>query len=373
MSIKVKLAIILPTMAGGGMERMRVHLMQEWAGQGVDMDLVVSRFQGPLCEMVPEQVKIHEVAWRNPLLFPWGLFRYLLKHRPTHILSAANDINAMTLILGRLACPDAVMVVSVHNHLSTELSQARGIGLLKLRVVVGLLCRVIARAGKVVAVSRSVADDLRTHFPGLGDKLRVILNPVITTQVRERLNLPLEGCPVQLGTPWIVFVGRFVPAKGLDVLLEAFRLIAGKTAAHLILLGEGPLRPKLESMIREMELTGRVYFGGFQDNPLLWMREANLLVLPSRHEGLPNVLIEALACGTQIVATDCPGGSAEILEEGKYGQLVPVENPEALAKAMLRSLNGDFHVDQDKLKARAEDFTVEKAAKKYMDTLLDKI
>ena len=162
-------------------------------------------------------------------------------------------------------------------------------------------------------------------------------------------------------------------AKGLDVLLEAFRQITGKTAAHLVLLGEGPLRPKLESMVWDLGLAGRVHFAGFQDNPLPWIREATLLVLPSRHEGLGNVLIEALACGTQIVATDCPGGSAEILEGGKYGQLVPVDNPAALAQALLRSLNGTFRVDPEMLKARAEDFTVEKAAKQYMDTLFGKI
>ncbi len=232
--------------------------------------------------------------------------------------------------------------------------------------------RVVARAGGVVAVSRSVADDLCTHFLGLGAKLRVILNPVLTPQVRERLSQPLEGRPippVQPGMPWIVFVGRFVPSKGLDVLLEAFRRIADKTAAHLVLLGDGPLRPKLESMIRDQGLSGPVHFAGFQDNPLPWMREANLLVLPSRHEGLPNVLIEALACGTQIVATDCPGGSAEILKGGQCGQLVPVENPEALAQAMQRSLNGAFHVDPKYLKARAEDFTLEKTGREYMRVL----
>ncbi len=162
-------------------------------------------------------------------------------------------------------------------------------------------------------------------------------------------------------------------AKGLDVLLEAFRQITGKTAAHLVLLGEGPLRPKLESMVWDLGLAGRVHFAGFQNNPLPWMREATLLVLPSRHEGLGNVLIEALACGTQIVATDCPSGPAEILEGGKYGQLVPVEDPTALAQAMLSSLNSTFRVAPEMLKARAEDFTVEKAAKQYMDTLLGKI
>ena len=156
------------------------------------------------------------------------------------------------------------------------------------------------------------------------------------------------------------------------MLLEAFPQIAGKTAAHLVLLGEGPIRPKLVSMVWDLGLAGRVHFSGFQDTPLPWIREA-LLVLPSRHEGLGNVLIEALACGTQIVATNCPGGSAEILEGGKYGQLVPVDNPAALAQALLRSLNGTFRVDPEMLKARAEDFTVEKAAKQYMDTLLGKI
>ncbi|WP_083803899.1 glycosyltransferase [Desulfonatronospira thiodismutans] len=175
------------------------------------------------------------------------------------------------------------------------------------------------------------------------------------------------------GLQWIVFVGRFVPAKGLDLLLEAFRQITGKTAAHLVLLGEGPLRPRLESMTRELGLAGRVHFSGFQENPLPWMREATLLALPSRHEGLPTVLIEALACGTQIVATDCPGCSAEILEGVKHGQLVPVDNPTALAQAMLRTLNGTFHVPPKMPKAWAEDFIVENAAKQYMDTLLGKI
>jgi glycosyltransferase involved in cell wall biosynthesis len=363
---KMRLALILPTLAGGGMERMRVHLMQEWAGQGVDMDLVVSRFHGPLCAMVPDRVRIHEVARRHPALFPWGLYRYLRRHRPTHILSAANDINAMTLFLGRLVCPEVPVAVSVHSHLSMELAQARGIGLLKLHVVTRLLKSVLPQARGVVSVSRGVGDDLARRFPGLKQRLHVIYNPVLTPNVREQLTHPLATPPVPPGIPWIIYTGRLVQAKGLDVLLEAFRQIAGKTAAHLVLLGDGPLRPKLESMTWDQGLAGRVHFAGFQDNPLPWMREATLLALPSRREGLPNVLIEALACGTQVVATDCPGGSAEILEDGKYGQLVPVDNPAVLAEAMLRSLNGTFRIAPETLKARAEDFTVEKAAGEYM-------
>ncbi len=369
----MRLGVILPTMAGGGMERVFVHLLHEWVKQGVTIDLVVSRFQGPLCDMIPEQVRIHEVAGRHPLLFPWGLYRYLRKHRPMHILTGANDINAMTLLIGRLTCPNASIVVSVHNHLSTELAMARGLKLFKLRAVVGLLSHFLPRAKGVVAVSKGVGNDLARRFPGISKRLHVVYNPVLTADVRERLTHQLESSPVPPGIPWIIFVGRLVPAKGLDVLLKAFHLISDTSKAHLVVLGEGPLKSQYKSMVREMGLDDRIHWAGFQDNPLPWIREASVLALPSRHEGLGNVLIEAMACGTQVVATDCPSGPTEILEGGKYGQIVPVEDPEALALAMLRSLKGTFHVDPEILKARAEEFTVEKAAREYMEVLTGNI
>ncbi|MCZ7600075.1 MAG: glycosyltransferase [Gammaproteobacteria bacterium] len=183
---------------------------------------------------------------------------------------------------------------------------------LKARAVKWTLGRVIHLARGVVAVSKGVADDLKLHFPFRENQLHVIHNPVITPATRQRLKEPLKNSPVPNGTPWMLYAGRFVLAKGLDVLMDAFELMADRTSAHLVLMGDGPIKSAIAGRAAANGLGERIHLVDFQLNPLPWMREAEVLVLSSRHEGLGNVLIEALACGTQIVATDCPAGPAEI-------------------------------------------------------------
>jgi glycosyltransferase involved in cell wall biosynthesis len=185
----------------------------------------------------------------------------------------------------------------------------------------------------------------------------------------KKINQPLTGLPVPENKQWILYAGRFVYAKGLDILLEAFKLVSDKTTAHLVLMGEGPLKSKIADEFKAANLGNRVHIIEFQINPLPWMREADVLVLPSRREGLGNGIIEAMACGTQIVATDCPSGPPEILDNGKYGQLVPVENPKALGQALLLSLSGDFHIPPLKLQERANFFSSKKAASIYISLL----
>lgn len=365
----MRLAVILPSMAGGGMERVQVNLIREWVQRGIDVDLVVSRFQGPLCEEVPETVRVFEVARFHSTVFPFGLHRYLRTRRPSHILSAANDINAVTLLVARGMGENIQTVISVHGHLSRELAQAKGMKRLKARAVKWTLGRVIHLARGVVAVSKGVADDLKLHFPFRENQLHVIHNPVITPATRQRLKEPLKNSPVPNGTPWMLYAGRFVPAKGLDVLMDAFELMADRTSAHLVLMGDGPIKSAIAGRAAANGLGERIHLVDFQLNPLPWMREAEVLVLSSRHEGLGNVLIEALACGTQIVATDCPAGPAEILDGGRYGQLVPVEDTEALAKALLRSLDRHFYVAPARLQERAALFSSEQAATLYLAVL----
>ena len=131
-----------------------------------------------------------------------------------------------------------------------------------------------------------------------------------------------------------------MPQKDYPTLLKAFALVAQAHPAHLVILGEGDELEDLENLARELGIHSMVCFAGFMANPYPYMKQAALFVLPSRFEGLPGVLIEALFCGTPVIATDCPGGSAEILGDGKFGQLVPVGDPVALADAMRRALEG---------------------------------
>ncbi|AGA31717.1 glycosyl transferase, group 1 [Thioalkalivibrio nitratireducens DSM 14787] len=135
----------------------------------------------------------------------------------------------------------------------------------------------------------------------------------------------------------------------------------------MLIVGDGPERPSIEAQVREMGLADVVRLAGTVQNPLPLMAGSGVLVLPSRFEGLGNVLIEAMACGTQVVSTDCPHGPAEILDGGRYGQLVPVSDPAALAAAIERSLNGEFRVEPDVLRARAAEFSVERATRRYLE------
>jgi glycosyltransferase involved in cell wall biosynthesis len=262
------------------------------------------------------------------------------------------------------------VVGSFNNHLSSELLLSKGFKKIKLIASILLLRLFLSKSQGIISVSQGVADDLKSY---LGFKynniFHVVYNPVITSDTFEKINQPLRSLPVPKNVQWILYAGRLVHAKGLDLLVKAFRLISNKTNAHLIIMGNGPLQSEITCIAKEAGLEDRIHLVGFQTNALPWMRAADVFVLPSRHEGLPNVLIEALACGTQIVANDCPSGPAEILDNGKYGQLVPVENPKALGQALLLSLSGAFQVAAQELQKRANYFSAEKAARIYLAVL----
>jgi glycosyltransferase involved in cell wall biosynthesis len=152
----------------------------------------------------------------------------------------------------------------------------------------------------------------------------------------------------------IVTIGRLVHQKGFDILIRAMARTNG--AWQLDIWGEGPERPNLETVISENELQGKIVLRGYTPDPYAVLRDADLFVMSSRHEGLPATLIEALACQCQIVATDCPHGPREILKDGKLGQLIPVEDEGALSDAVTRAIDGISYVEPGLLRDRASDF-----------------
>ena len=154
--------------------------------------------------------------------------------------------------------------------------------------------------------------------------------------------------------------------------MDAFAKLSRQTDAHLVLLGNGPYREEIIRIKEQSEFGERVHVLPYQENSLPYIRNANVLVLPSRHEGLPNVIIEALACGTQVVATNCLSGPSEILAGGRFGQLVPVGDPDALSDALLRSLNGEFFIDPEELRQRGLSFSAVRAADQYLSVLMSR-
>ena len=171
-------------------------------------------------------------------------------------------------------------------------------------------------------------------------------------------------------TPTFVFAGRLTEQKDPATALRALAVLRRQCAARMLVLGDGPLRGALNAEAAALGLAGSVEFVGFQTNPLPWLRHAAALVSASRYEGLGNAIVEALACGTPVVSTDCPHGPAEILLGGLHGHLVPVGDPGAMARAMHVCI--EARPQPGALAARAASFTTAACAQAHQ-TLFDRL
>jgi len=199
------------------------------------------------------------------------------------------------------------------------------------------------------------------HLP-LG-KITTINTPVVTESLFERAGEAINHPWFNDDSPPIILgVGRFVPQKDLLTLIQAFAEVRQERPARLVILGDGQERQKLEALVGELGLQDDVWMPGFVGN-LPFMKQSDVFVLSSIFEGLPTVLIEALALSPAIVSTDCPGGIGEILNDGECGLIVPMRDPKSLAQAIIQSL--DDPIDTALLRKRANDFSMQSIVDKY--------
>ena len=360
-----RIAIYLPSLRGGGAERAMVVLANGFVGRGYVVDLVLVRKVGPYIPEVSCEVRIVDLgAGRVALSLP-SLVDYLRKVRPFVMLSVLNHANVIAVVAKALARVPTRLVVSERNQVSLTLSQARS---LRQKFVLLLMRWAYQKADGIVAVSGGVADDLAAKVRLSRNRISVIYNPVVTPALKAmasaQINHPWGG---RDQSPLILAAGRLTAQKDYPTLLRAFAKVRANRECRLIILGEGERRESLEALTAQLDISGSVLLPGLADNPFAWMSRASLFVLSSAWEGLPNVLIQAMACGTPVVSTDCPSGPMEILENGRWGRLVPVGDEGALAEAMLASLDETEH---PVVEERAAEFSVERAVDGYLEVML---
>ncbi|MFQ5666591.1 MAG: glycosyltransferase [Candidatus Binatia bacterium] len=355
---------------GSGAQRRTLTLTHAFAQRGHHVDVVVVRATERLRAALSPLVRLVELdAWstRLPLVeHSWramaygsvsALARYLRREQPDVLLSAATHINLVGLWGWRLARVETPLVLRESNT-----PPAR-------RFFPSIAYRFYPWAAGIVAVSRGVAGDVAARVRDYPSRRIVtIYNPVVTRDMMHRAQAPLhhpwftpDAPPVLLG------VGRIAPQKDFPTLLKAFARVRATRPARLMILGHGEPKP-LAALAAGLGVAADVAFPGFVANPLPYMVRAAACVCSSAWEGLPGVLIEAMACGCPVVSTDCPSGPAEILDQGTYGPLVPVGNPAALAEAILSVLAAP--PDRERLRARAAMFSAETAADRYLEVLL---
>jgi len=331
------IAFFLPSLRSGGAERVILNLAHGLVERGFPVDLVLVTAEGGFLDQLSPEVRLVDLHSRRVLQSLVPLTNYLRREQPRVLVPSMSHANVVALWAAKLAGRSTPVMVTVHTTMSQYASTQ---GRLARWLWPSLLRAFYPWAAHVVAVSAGAADDLARTSGLPRDSIKVIYNPVITPSVLAGVHqIPDHPWFAPGEPPVILGVGRLTPPKDFTTLIRAFAQVRHRRAARLVILGEGEDRADLMALVAQLGVAADVALPGFQENALAYMAASAVFVLSSAWEGLPTVLIEALAAGTTVVSTDCPSGPREILQEGRLGALVPVGDAAALAEAINDALD----------------------------------
>lgn len=351
-------------MRGGGAERSMANLATGLSQLGVKVDLVLGRVEGPFLAGVPRGVRIIDLHGQRASTSLIGLVRYLRRERPVSLLSTMTHTNLVAVLARRISRVPCRLILREATPLTISADNA---GSMRGKVLPYLACLLYRDADGIVAISNGVASNLIDQVRIPPGHVQVIHNPVIPQGISAMSNEPIVHRFLKTGSPIILGAGRLTKAKDFGTLISSFFLVRQQIAAKLIILGEGEERVHLENHVKALGLTDDIDFPGFVSNPYAYMAKAKIFAQSPLWEGFGNVLAEAMACGTPVVSTNCPGGPRDILENGRWGTLVPCGDPQALADAILNTLSAP--APSEALKQRAREFTIEAASELYLRVL----
>ncbi len=385
-----RIALFLKGRDFGGVQRAYAILARAFLSRGLEVDLVHAGELSPMLEDLPGGVRRVPVApdsrlrvvralarlpgrplaWRalagKPRIVAClpSLVAYLRERRPRGLLASLPLNNLVALWATRLAGVETRCVVREAEALSAKLPTQRGAR----RQLPALIRRFYPEAHAVVSVSRAVADDLADTTGLRRSAITTIYNPFELERITALAAEPPPHPWLGDGEPPLVLgAGRLHAQKDFPTLLRAFARLRKQCEARLVILGEGAERASLEALARSLGIEADLRLPGYAANPFAWLARARVFALSSAWEGLANVVVEALACGTPVVSTRC-SGSEEILEDGEHGRLVEVGDDEALAAAIAAELESSR--DRQALQGRARDFSLERSVDGYLEALV---
>jgi len=367
MMAKKRIAFFLDALHGGGAERVVVNLLKGLVERDeFDLDLVLATKEGPYLDSVPPEVRIVDLEAGRAVLATLPLKNYLQANRPWAVVGSMGHVNVVASIATKLSRIETKLLLVEHNTISATQTRLR-----RAKLVFQLMKLLYPTADAVGGVSVGVSRDLEQCLGLKPESVEVLYNPVVNQELiaksQEDLDHPWFAADLP---PVFLAVGRLNLQKDFLNLLEAFALVRKQKSARLMILGEGEERPQLETAIARLGIADDVLLPGFVSNPYAYMSHASCFVLSSSYEGLPTVLIEAMACGCPVVSTNCPSGPDEILAGGTFGVLVPVKDPEALSQGMLETLANP--IDPQLLKEQANEYSTVKTVDRYV-SLLEKL
>ena len=337
-----KVMFFLPTLGGGGAERTVIQLANSFAEQGLSIDLAVCDLSGDKAKLLPEvHSKIQLLDFKcgrvaNALL---PLKRCLQKQPYDCVIATQTHSNIICAFAKTLA---GVKTKLIFREVSTPSKNMKLSGMKKF-IFSSLVNWTYRTADHVVCVSDGVLEDFREYYDYKKQNLITIYNPVIDDAYLAKLKAPASHRFFQANNKVILAVGRLTEAKNFSFLIRSFQKLHQQyPQTRLIILGEGELRAELDQLLKDLNLSDVVDLAGFDPNPYAYFKYADLFVLSSNWEGLPGVLIQALASKIKVVSTNCPSGPMEILADSKFGLLVQCNDQEGMLKAMQQAIFADY-------------------------------
>ncbi|MFQ5912340.1 MAG: glycosyltransferase [Nitrospinota bacterium] len=361
--MKVRTLVIAASLGGGGAERVITTLLRNLDRRRFDLHLALVDASGPYLSRIPPDVTVHDLRARRVRYALLPILRLVRRLQPSVALSTLGYLN-LAVIAARPLWPAGTRLwVREANIPSASLPEAP-----RSRLLQWLYPRLYPRADGIVCASEGIRDDLVDGFRIPPAKTKVIVNPVDTEAIRHQTGQ--DESPLPGAGPHLVAAGRLTRQKGFDLLLRAVSpLIHQRRQIHLTILGAGPEKTALGRLAESLKISDSVSMPGFVDNPYSYFRAADLFILSSRWEGLPNVVLEALACGTPVVGFDCSGGGVrEIARETEEVVLVPPNDVPTLTVAIRENLERkNASSSPPLLPAR---FQIESVVKRYEEVLL---
>ena len=363
-SIPTKTAVsfdiaVMATKLDGGIGRNKMNLVRAFVAEGIKPVLLLERLDGPFVSHMNNVVPIIQLPTTHPWTGAIALARLIRRLRPRVMLPSTVRLSELTLrARGLSGCQPAVFA-NVHNTYSVKYAN---LDANKWRKRQHKISRYYPRCDGVICVSQGAAADMAKLSGIPQDRLHVIYNPMATDELQTLKQAPAEHPWFDDTTPVILGAGRLETAKNFPLLIDAFERVRQHRPARLAIAGDGSQRGTLLQRIEQSPCARDITLLGHQENPFRFMARAAVFVSSSDYEGLSNVLIEALACHTPTVATDCPFGPREILEAGKWGKLVPTQDPVRLATAIEQQLDNPIKPTEAAID-RFRDYTV---ARQYM-------
>jgi len=359
---KGRIAFFVATSGHSGVDRLIKNIAPEVEKRGYCVEILKIKNHGPYFEKIPDGVKIVEFKTSHVYSSFFFLLNYLKYNPPDVLLTDKDRVNRIAIIAKLLSGAKTRLFVRIGTTVSVNLKNRGIIDRFIQKKSIRWLYRL---ADKVITPSNGSADDLSRYTGFEREKILPLPSPIVPESIlMKKFNPPNhpwlkhKTCPVILG------VGELCRRKDFLTLLSSFRIVLNFLDARLIILGRGKQKDLLLSFVRRWDMENKVDFPGFVRDPYLYMANADVYVHSSLWEGLSFAIVEALALGTPVVSTNCPGGHAEILQNGKYGELVPVKDPEKMARAIIDILKNPK--DAEFLKQAARPYTIKQSTDAYL-------